>query len=711
MLSVIILIISVIACFVVGGLVLSQGIRDRRVVVYSLVSLVLLVMSVANFLSTQTSNYSLIYIRIVMASSSLVFYLGYLLVCELSEQLKGRQFYGSPLFYITIAVVVMDCTSFLFPGTISSNPPQPILGLGIFIYFLHFIGMLGLIIYRLYIDVRDASSKREYNQYKMLIAGFLPAILLAPITSFILPRLSLPQTVVLTPLYAVIFMSCVGYAIVRHGLFDVRRAAIRTMAYILAIATLSVVYYYLAYVLSIILYQGHIYSSVSVSPINIALALLLAFLFQPIKHFFDQVTNDIFYKMNYNVEDFFKRLDKILSSTADLRSMLERTANEIGQTLKSEQASFFINLDDEHYITAGTDNYVKIPRYDGAQLSCGQKNGKIIIASLLPSDDPVRKIMLTYRLEIAVPLIQGRQILGCLCLGDHLTSGYTNRDIKTLSTVSSELVIGIRNALAVNEVRELNSTLQQRINNATRELRSKNTQLRQLDKVKDDFVSIASHQLRTPLTGIKGYISMILEGDAGKITRQQREFLNQAFVSSERMARLINDFLNLSRIQTGKFAVDKTPQDLKEITKQEIDNLQSNAAARQMKLVYTASRKVPPVDVDEEKIRQVIMNFIDNAIYYSHDKSNIYINLDVVDNCISVKVRDNGIGVPNADKSQLFTKFFRADNAKLQRPDGTGVGLYLAKKIIDAHGGKIIFESKEGKGSTFGFALPISSSK
>jgi signal transduction histidine kinase len=325
----------------------------------------------------------------------------------------------------------------------------------------------------------------------------------------------------------------------------------------------------------------------------------------------------------------------------------------------------------------------------------------------LDDDDFMKRMMISHKIELILPLIQDANVIGFLCMGDHKNSGYTNRDIRALNTISNELIIAIQNAAAVHEIREINATLQQRITNATKELRSKNAILTQLDKVKDEFISMASHQLRTPLTSVKGYLSMVIEGDAGKITPSQKQLLDQAFMSSENMVHLINDFLNVSRIQSGKFVIDKTEVDLSRLVEEEVSGLRPNAAARNMKLVYRKPRKFPLLNIDEGKIRQVVMNFSDNAIYYSHEHSSIVISLGVEGNEVVFTVKDTGIGVPKTEQSKLFAKFYRADNAKVQRPDGTGVGIYLAKKVIDASGGKIIFESTEGKGSTFGFRLPI----
>jgi len=218
---------------------------------------------------------------------------------------------------------------------------------------------------------------------------------------------------------------------------------------------------------------------------------------------------------------------------------------------------------------------------------------------------------------------------------------------------------------------------------------------------------MASHQLRTPLTSVKGYISMVIEGDVGEITKPQKKLLNEAFMSSERMVHLINDFLNVSRIQTGKFIIDKSPVDLSKLVSEEIDSLRPNATARGLKFTYKPPKKFPIMELDEGKMRQVVMNFADNAIYYSSQNATIAVSLSIDNNEVLFTVKDTGIGVPMDEREHLFSKFYRASNARVRRPDGTGVGIYLAKKVIDAHGGKIVFESVEGKGSTFGFRLPL----
>jgi len=577
-----------------------------------------------------------------------------------------------------------------------------------------YIIVVGLVFVVAFIELLRSTLKmklkKDKTRNRLLISGFLQAVILLVVSNTFFQSSAESQMVF--PISLLIMSIMVGYAIVKYQFFDIKLAAIRTFAYVLSLITLSAVYFGLAYIASAILFNGNLSQSVSISPVNIFLALLLAFVFQPIKRFFDKVTNKIFYKDNYDSDVFFARLSKTLAFTTNLRGLLERTAEEIGTTLKSEQAFFFVNTLDGHYVSAGTANHKQMPKYDAAQLEgVNNKSHGVIIASLREPNDPTRRLMLSHRIELILPLVQADETIGYLCLGDHLTSGYTTRDMRVLSTIADELTIAIQNALAVQEIRELNASLQQRISNATKELRVSNTILRRLDKAKDEFVSMASHQLRTPLTSVKGYISMVIEGDAGKITDPQKKLLDEAFSSSERMVHLINDFLNVSRIQNGKFLIEKYPTDLSKVVGQEIDSLKPSALSRNLEFVYNPPKDFPIIDVDEGKVRQVVINFADNALYYAREGSKVAIDLSVDGDDALFTVIDTGIGVPSDEQEQLFTKFYRASNARKQRPDGTGVGLYLAKKIIDAHDGKIVFESVEGKGSTFGFRLPLSNSK
>ena len=412
------------------------------------------------------------------------------------------------------------------------------------------------------------------------------------------------------------------------------------------------------------------------------------------------------FRDSYTTNEFVGRVGLVLTSSTKLHALLEETAIVIANMLKSSHVTFIINPKESKPLSVGT-RKLAIATADIKTLIASNISSSNVVQVERIEDDGLRRLLYGYGIHLLVPLQTSQHMFGYVALGESLRSGYTPKDIRALDTIADELVIAIQNALSLQEVREINDTLQQRIDAATEELRRSNEQLRSLDQAKDEFVSMASHQLRTPLTSVKGYISMVLEGDVGKVSADQKKLLSEAFTSSERMVHLINDFLNVSRIQTGKFMIDKHEVNLTKLVKQEVDSLKSIAESRDLKLKVSLPKHAVEYELDEGKIRQVIMNFIDNAIFYSRPGGTIVVKLTETSKDVRVEIKDSGIGVPLKQQKKLFTKFFRAENARTQRPDGTGVGLFLAKKVIDGHKGKILFSSQEGKGSLFGFSLPV----
>lgn len=294
-----------------------------------------------------------------------------------------------------------------------------------------------------------------------------------------------------------------------------------------------------------------------------------------------------------------------------------------------------------------------------------------------------------------IKLTARQNLVGLMTIGfTGVNAQLTPSDEALLDRLGEAVGVAIDNKLLFEE----NQTV-------LKQLQVTNQKLRDLDETKDEFISMASHQLRTPLTSVKGYVSMVLEGDVGKISEEQKKLLNQAFISSQRMVYLIADLLNVSRLKTGKFIIQLQPTQLADVIEGEIAQLVETAKGRKLEMVYHKPKDFPVVSLDETKIRQVIMNFVDNAIYYTPAGGRIDINLEDKGESIEFTVVDNGIGVPKSEQKSMFTKFYRAENAQKARPDGTGLGLFMAQKVIVAQGGAIIFHSEQGKGSTFGFTF------
>jgi len=311
-------------------------------------------------------------------------------------------------------------------------------------------------------------------------------------------------------------------------------------------------------------------------------------------------------------------------------------------------------------------------------------------------------------MKASVRLSTHGQLEGFILLGDKKSgSRYTQKDLAFFVTIANELSVSLQNSQRFDQIQRFNVTLQREVDEATAQLKLTNKKLKQLDTAKDEFISMASHQLRTPLTAVKGYVSMVMDGDVGKITEEQKKLLGEAFSSSQRMVYLIADLLNVSRIKTGKFVIEPVEVDLAKMVQEEVDQLTVTATTRRILIKFSPPSSFPKLMLDSTKTRQVIMNFIDNAIYYTKGGGDIKVTIVAKKDHVEYRVKDTGIGIPSADQHKLFTKFFRAGNAKKARPDGTGLGLYMAQKIITAQGGSVTFKSKEGKGSTFGFNLPL----
>jgi len=234
---------------------------------------------------------------------------------------------------------------------------------------------------------------------------------------------------------------------------------------------------------------------------------------------------------------------------------------------------------------------------------------------------------------------------------------------------------------------------------------------RMVEKMKTEFVSLVAHQLRTPLTAVNWSMEMLKKGDFGKLSEKQNEVIENTLHNNERLISLVNNILNLTRIEEGRYLYETAMVGMKEIVNFVIDSYKSEIKERKIDLEFKEPDNLSQTMVDVEKIKLAVQNLIDNAIQYSLVGGRVIITLENDEKNIIFKIQDFGAGIPKSQQGKIFGKFFRADNAIKIDPNGTGLGLFLTKNIINAHGGKIWFESKEGAGTTVYFSLPISNKK
>lgn len=296
---------------------------------------------------------------------------------------------------------------------------------------------------------------------------------------------------------------------------------------------------------------------------------------------------------------------------------------------------------------------------------------------------------------IVYPLIVREETIGVLVIGIREAETETTLDQKAfVDRMGGVVGIALDNSLLYQSIQDANE------------------RLKQLDKLKDEFVSLASHELRTPMTIIKSYLWLFMDKKKGQLSDKERGYLERAYESTQRLINLVNDMLNVSRIESGRLTLAMKDIQIAELIDKVVSELVPRAAQLGLKLSFTKPGIiVVPVKADPERIEQVLINLIGNSLKFTPPGGSILVSLAPREKDILIKVADNGRGMTPEVKAKLFQKFATTGSSYLHKQDaqGTGLGLYLSKSLIEMHGGKMWAESEgENKGSRFSFTLPYS---
>lgn len=244
--------------------------------------------------------------------------------------------------------------------------------------------------------------------------------------------------------------------------------------------------------------------------------------------------------------------------------------------------------------------------------------------------------------------------------------------------------------------------------NEIEKLKKENEQLKKINENKSDIISITAHQLRTSLSALKWIFKMFINEDVGKLTNEQSELAQKAYNSNERMLALVNDLLTLSYTEDASISYNLQKIDILYLVEQTIFEFSEETNKKGIELIFLKpDASIPVINCDENMIRVVLQNLIENAIKYSNQGGKVFVSMKQKENELQISIHDTGIGIKDEDKENIFKKFFRAPNALEKDTIGSGLGLFTTKNIIEKHNGKIWFENAEGGGTTFFIVLPI----
>jgi len=710
-LEILVLVTASTISLLIGFIVLLKNSKNMTNILFSFLSLTLFAWSVANYFSLHSASdaqslniIKTVFILIVIQNTLLHLFLDTYTNRVPVKELKKYVLYIVLSFFLMILIyaniIVVDFKN-----------ENIVVGPLIALFILH----------ALYSVIKGfiAFGKMKFEtitQKKFLFYGLLILWVIVPLTNFVFPSfLDITIFVRFSSLYVLVFNSLIAYSILKYKLFDIRAAVARATAYLLVTFFMLIVYTTTFNVIQAAAIPDLVITNQQLI-INITLTVAMVVSYPYIKRYFDRITSKIFFKDAYDSQELLDDLNRTLVNSTEIQELLTKSSLLIQENLKTSFTTFFIRA-----TSYFPDRIIGALRDDPSdkdaekiQELASKLRRKVMYAETEPKNDLEKELVKLLKkndIDIMARLVSTVEYdvkgIGYIFMGAKKSGSlYTKQDLKILEIMSNELTIAVENVLRFEEIEQFNVTLQKKIDDATKKLKQNNDKLKALDEAKDEFVSMASHQLRTPLTSVKGYISMVLEGDAGKVSKPQQKMLGQALFSSQRMVYLISDLLNVSRLRTGKFVIEPKPVYLPDVVESEILQLREGAEAKNLTLSFDKPKKFAILNLDEMKLRQVIMNFTDNAIYYTKSGGKITVSLKETPKTVELRIKDTGIGVPKKEMHKLFTKFYRAENARKARPDGTGLGLFMVKKVIIAQGGSVIFDSKEGKGSTFGFIFP-----
>ncbi len=595
-----------------------------------------------------------------------------------------------------------------------------------FVYSLYLVAYFNFAFYAIARKYQNAQGVVRL-QLKHIFLGLFPITTAGLVTNLILPWLGNFSFNWVGPVTTLITFGIVGYSVFRYRLMGMRFLVMRSLEY-LGIAT----FVYFIFLFVVYLEQSLFGSVFAFGALMLGIPLAFAFVWAyfRVQGLITRFSSSIFYATSYNPQIVLKNLINRITAVIDLEELLELLFAEISRVMRTEKmALIFISYEktydkktkkeilQEHLTVARVQGFgpgdIEIDEHHCFMTDYLKNNLEIIVTDELGIPRPgvhklEEEIAFKKRAEkagvsLVLPLITHNKLSGVIVLGNKkFNDAYTKEDIDFLDLVSRQSGIAIENA-------RLYANLEKEVEYKTKVIEEKTRHLEELLKVKSEFLTIASHQLRTPTSIVKGMLSMVVDGSLDKYPEKREEFLEKAYEAINRLGDVIHDLLNATELEGGVVRVEQKPTQIEEIIIDAIDARQQLLKERSLTIDFQKSEKpYPQVLVDPFKIREVIANLIDNAIYYTLEGG---ITITIVENKkknqLEIAIKDTGIGISREDQKHVFEKFVRGSRSSSIHPNGSGLGLFIVKKILEANKGGLEMQSEgTNKGSTFTIVLP-----
>jgi len=727
----ILILFVVLANFIIALLVFIRNPKNKINITFVFLPLSTIMWSVSMIMyrSAPSVGNSIAWAQLLYASASTIA-ISYLIFCIVFLKIKINKFVYTLIFIPFLFIFLSSLIpNLIIKDVIFQYSGEKIIIFGYIYYFYNvYIPLYSSIGFILLLTQYVKISGIKKNQIRIIFYGTFLSGCLAMITNLLLPTLGYFELNWAAQVFFIIYVSSIAYAIARYRLMDIKLIIARTIVFSLFVVILIAIYAVLSVIIGT--YFESLLGIKSNMIIGITIAVLVVIGYQPSRNFIEKTTNKFLFKKSYDPDQLLSHISDVTSSILNLHQLLASISNILNEAFHCDKIGVAL-LDKKHRLylahqqgfdpavmekfAAGKEQILPLYFQEGREIQViDELKTRYEAGEYQPKSVELLESLYKMDIGLVIPLFVKETLIGLYVMGNKKSGDpYSHQDLNIIKIISGQSAIAIENAILYDELKDYNLKLDDEVKRKTAELRKANEELKQLDEAKSEFISIASHQLRTPLTIIKGYASMMLEGSFGAVPGGIKNYLGKIFEANERLIKLVENLLDISRIESGRQEYDWSKGRLEDIAATVVENLKNSAHAKGLKMVFHKPKKpTPPVTLDAGKIHEIMMNFVDNAIKYTK-AGRIDVSVDVVDkNWVRFCVKDTGMGILPEIKPVLFQKFSRGKGSFTLHTEGLGLGLYVAKMLLDTHQGKIWADSEgAGKGSAFCFSLPVVNDK